>query len=154
MPHPIKPSPLWLEICSSRRSWELSRFLYMLQSSGTWLGRRQGRCTMCGMYLWSCPRASRIFLIQAVLSSDQPSDTADILESYPKIFLKPWKSSSNEVRVHANLTARDLRTTTGKNLKLVKERSGLDPWTANFAQFKVTIWKTNYQKWQQKTNRG
>ena len=49
------------------------------------------------------------------------------------------KSASYEVRVLANLTARDLRTTTGKNLKIVKEASGLDPWTASVAEIKEAI---------------
>ena len=44
-----------------------------------------------------------------------------------------------EVRVLANLAARDLRTTTGKNLKFVKETSGLDPLTANFTEIKKAI---------------
>ena len=35
-----------------------------------------------------------------------------------------------EVRVLFNLVARDLQCTTAKNLKLVENLAGVDPWTA------------------------
>ena len=88
---------------------------------------------------WGCPRATRTFLLQAVLSCGLPSAKAEILGRYPKFFLGLRKSASYEVRVLANLAARDLRTTTGKNLKFVKETSGLDPLTANFTEIKKAI---------------
>ena len=67
------------------------------------------------------------------------------------------KSPSYEVAVLANLTARDIRTTTGKNVKLVSEKSGLDPWVYGSARIKEELaraeivevaetdqWRTDY----------
>ena len=46
-----------------------------------------------------------------------------------------------EVRVLFNLVARDLQSTTAKNLKLVKESSGVDPWTAGPGKLKEALQK-------------
>ena len=88
---------------------------------------------------WGCPRATRTFLLQNVLSNGLPSARADILGRYPKFFQGLRSSASYEVRVLANLTARDLRTTTGKNLRAVRVASGLDPWTDSYAKIKDAI---------------
>ena len=88
---------------------------------------------------WGCPRATRTFLLQKVLSSGFSSARADILGRYQMFFLGLRKSASYEVKVLANLTSRDLRTTTGKNLKTVKEASGLDPWTASPTKVKKAL---------------
>ena len=39
----------------------------------------------------------------------------------------------------ANLASRDIRTTTGKNLKYVEEVSGLDPWQYSSARMKQEL---------------
>ena len=39
----------------------------------------------------------------------------------------------------ANLVSRDLQTTTGKNLRTVKEASGLDPWVASPSMLKRAV---------------
>ena len=39
----------------------------------------------------------------------------------------------------ANYTARDLRTTTGKNLRVVREASGLDPVKSSWLKLKAAI---------------
>ena len=39
----------------------------------------------------------------------------------------------------ANLISRDLRSTTGKNLKTVRDASGLDPWVTSFGKMKNAI---------------
>ena len=46
---------------------------------------------------------------------------------------------SYEVRTAALLSARDLRTVTGRNLALVAEQSGYDPWTASTARVRVAL---------------
>ena len=51
---------------------------------------------------------------------DMSSARTDILGRYPKFFLSLRESTCYEVRVLANLTATDLRTTTGRNLRAVK----------------------------------
>jgi hypothetical protein len=88
---------------------------------------------------WECPRETKTFLLQNVLSSEMTSARTDILGRYPKFFLSLRKSACYEVRVLAYLTSRDLRTTTGKNLKAVREASGLNPWDSSFAKVKSNI---------------
>ena len=47
-------------------------------------------------------------------------------------FFRSLRSApSHEVRTAALLAGRDLRTVTGRNLKLVEEKSGQDPWVAS-----------------------
>ena len=60
-------------------------------------------CNVSVKIAWGCPRATRTFMPQAVLSNGLPSAKADILGRYPKIFLGVRKSASYEVSVLANL---------------------------------------------------
>ena len=76
---------------------------------------------------WDCPRGTKTFLLQNVLSSDMSSARTDILARYPKFFLSLKRSASYEVRILANLTAKDVRTSTGRNLRTVREACGMDP---------------------------
>ena len=48
-------------------------------------------------------------------------------------------SPSSEVRVMAGLAGRNLGTTTGRNLRLVSELSGLDPWIASSEKIKEQL---------------
>ena len=67
------------------------------------------------------------------------------------------KLPSYELVVLDNLTARDIITTTGNNVKLVSEKSGLDPWVFGSARIKEELaraeivevaetdqWRTDY----------
>ena len=83
---------------------------------------------------WEVPRATRTYLVQQVLGAGLTSAKTDILASLRK-------SPSHEVAVLAGLTARDLRSTTGKNIKLVHELSGLDPWEYGSARIKDELAK-------------
>ena len=88
---------------------------------------------------WSCPRWTRTFLSQQVLSLDMTSAKTDILGRYGK-FAKGLKSSTcDEVRVLFNLVSRDLQSTTGKNLKLVMVKSGLDCLTTSPFKLKKAL---------------
>ena len=78
---------------------------------------------------WSCPRWTRTFLMQKVLAGDLTSARTDILGRYGKFCRGLRTSVSQEIRVLFNLVSRDLQCTTGKNLKLVSDSAGLDPWT-------------------------
>ena len=88
---------------------------------------------------WECPRETKTFLLQNVLSSDMTSARTDILGRYSKFFLSLKQSACYEVRVLANYTARDLRTTTGKNLREVRDASGLDPVQSSWWKVKTAI---------------
>ena len=52
----------------------------------------------------------------------------DILSRYSKFSMGLRTSVSSEVRVLFNLCARDLQSTTAKNIKFVENKSGSDLW--------------------------
>ena len=77
---------------------------------------------------WDCPRATRTYLVQNVLSCGFSSARTDILARYVKFFKGLLWSASWEVRYLARLVSRDRSTVTSCNLRMVEEASGLDPW--------------------------
>ena len=80
---------------------------------------------------WSCPRWTRTYLLQQVLSCGEISARTEILSRYSK-FCKGLRASvSPEVRVLFNLAARDLQSTTGKNIRFVQDQSRTDLWTVS-----------------------
>ena len=103
------------------------------------------------------PRWTKTFLLQQVLLCGETSARIDILSRYAK-FCKGLKTSiSQEVRVLFNLVARDLQTTTAKNIRFVQEESETEMWTVcptklkQALQSKSTVeipghdgWKVNY----------
>ena len=46
---------------------------------------------------------------------------------------------SQEVRVMFNIAARDLQTTTAKNIKFVENQSGIDPWIVGPEKLKQAL---------------
>ena len=48
---------------------------------------------------------------------------------YLKFFRGLLKSPTREVLIMANIAARDVRSTVGKNLHFIQTESGKDPWT-------------------------
>ena len=80
---------------------------------------------------WSCPRWTKTFLLQQVLSCGGTSARTEILGRYAKFSQGLRTSVSKEVRVLFNFVARDLQTTTAKNLKFVTDQSGTDVWTVS-----------------------
>ena len=73
---------------------------------------------------WDCPRGTRTYLVQQVLACGTSSARTDILTRYSKFFKGLRNSPSREVAVLANLVARDRRSVTGSNVKLVMQKSG------------------------------
>ena len=86
---------------------------------------------------WSCPRWTRTFLLQQVLASGMRSARTEILGRYGKFCL----GLRTSVRVLFNNVSRDLQCTTAKNLKMVRDMSGLDPWTAVPWKLKEALFK-------------
>ena len=77
---------------------------------------------------WSCPRETRTYLVQQVLSCGLDTARCDILTRYSKFFKNLRCSPSKEVAVLANLVSRDIQTTTGSNIRMVEEASGMSAW--------------------------
>ena len=65
---------------------------------------------------WDCPRETRNYLVQQVLSCGMTSARIDIMSRYAKFFKGLRTSTSMEVSTLANLVGRDVQTTTGKNI--------------------------------------
>ena len=90
-------------------------------------------------FTWSCPRWTRTFLLQQVLSCGMTTAKTDILGRYVKFIRGLRTSVSQEVRVLFNLVARDLQTTTAKNIKFVEDSSGMDTWTVGLVKLKEAL---------------
>ena len=108
---------------------------------------------------WSCPRWTKTFILQQVLSPNMLSARTDILARYGKFSRGLRSSISQEIRVLFNFVVRDIRSTTSRNINLVKNKSGLDPistgnWTLKEALHKAELveipgqdmWKIDYTK--------
>ena len=89
--------------------------------------------------VWNCPRQTKTFLLQQVLSSGLSSARVDILGRYVNFFRCLRTSSSLEVRVLANLVCRDVQTTTGRNIRTVRVASGMDPWQTSKRKLKPEL---------------
>ena len=76
---------------------------------------------------WCVPRSTRTYLLQHVLSAGLPSARVDILARFGNFFRSLRLSPCKEVAVMASIVGRDMRTTTGSNLKLPEESTSLDP---------------------------
>jgi hypothetical protein len=88
---------------------------------------------------WPVPRSTRTYLLQQVLSSGITSAKVDILARYANFYRGLRKSPCPEVAVMANIVGRDIRSTTGSNLKLLEESSGLDLWVFDSSRIKVEL---------------
>ena len=80
---------------------------------------------------WGVPRATHTYLVNHLLAVNHSSFREQLLVRYVKCFHKLRNSNSAPVKLLANVVARDIRSTTEKNLHLIEEESGLDPWTSS-----------------------
>ena len=88
---------------------------------------------------WNCPTQTETFLVQQVLSVGMFSARIETLAKYVTFF-KGFRASQNqEIRTIVHLTGRDILSTTGKNMKTIREASGLDPWQASPTRKKVAL---------------
>ena len=90
----------------------------------------------CLKLSWKVSRECRNYILEQVLAPHCPPVMQILLARFHTFFLSLLESPSSEVRIIARLAARDLRTSLGSNLRLLKEKSGLDPWIATPATMK------------------
>ena len=88
---------------------------------------------------WDCPRQTRSYLLKHVLACNLSSAKTDILSRYAKFFHSLRLSTSREVAVMAALVSRDIRSTTGSNLRMIEDTSGLSPWTTSQWRLKAAL---------------
>ena len=76
---------------------------------------------------WGVPRGTHTYFVDRMLGSGISHVRTDILSRYIKFFKSLRESPSVEVSVLVHIVARDVRTTTGRNIQHVQEMTGLDP---------------------------
>ena len=88
---------------------------------------------------WGCPQWTRTYFVQQMLSCGQTSAKVDILTRFSKFFTSLRNSASHEVQVLSRYLARDVQSVTGKNMRLVQETTGLDPWTTSQGRLRSAL---------------
>ena len=89
--------------------------------------------------IWGCPLWTRTHFVQQMLCCGNTSAKVDILSRYAKFFHSLRFSASKEVQVLCRYVARDVQTVTGKNLQLLKDITGMDPWTTSNGRLKEAL---------------
>ena len=88
---------------------------------------------------WGCPRATRSYLVQQVLSCGSISAQSEIQARYCRFFRGLRASSSYEVACLSNLLSRDIRSCIGGNLYYISNLSGKDPWVDSSIAIKSAL---------------
>ena len=89
---------------------------------------------------WGVHRGCRTYLLQQVLAPGVTSLRVNLFMRFHTFFRSMLASPSPEVQVVARLAARDLRSSVGSNLALLREESGgLDPWTSPPGRLKAAL---------------
>ena len=88
---------------------------------------------------WRVPRSTKTFLLQQVLAPGFVSAKVEILARYTNFFHSLRTAPSHEVRTAALLGSRDLRSVTGRNLSLIADLTGLDPWCSSTARVRAVL---------------
>ena len=88
---------------------------------------------------WGCPQQTRTFFLHNLLSCGFSSARVDILTRFVKFYHSLRHSPCYEVQVLSRLFGRDVRSTTGKNLKLIKEETDLNPWSCSPSKLKTAL---------------
>ena len=62
-----------------------------------------------------------------------------LYQRYVKFFKKLRTSKSDKIQLLVNIVARDIRSTTGKNLDHIFRLTGLDPWDVNEETIEMSL---------------
>ena len=88
---------------------------------------------------WGVPRATHTYFVQQCLAPGATSARAEVLARFTGFYAGLRNSPSHEVRTVALLAGRDLRTTTGSNIRMVEEASGLSVWSSTTSQVRSAV---------------
>ena len=69
----------------------------------------------CVKLAWDIPRSTHTYLVENLFGVNHVSHKKQLLARYVNFLKSLMKSISNEVKVVANIVARDIRSVTGKN---------------------------------------
>ena len=95
---------------------------------------------------WGVHRGCRSYLLQHVLAVDFVPMKVKLLTRFLGFFRSLLESPSREVSVAARLGARDLRTTIGQNLDLIRRVTGLDPWCVSQQTLRSVLMQTESEE--------
>jgi hypothetical protein len=95
--------------------------------------------TTCIKLAWQVPRGTHTYFVDRMLDCGISNTRDDILARYVTFLKALRKSPSKEVSVLVNIVGRDIRTTTGNNLHLVRDLTRLDPWSCSSGQVKKVL---------------
>ena len=90
---------------------------------------------------WGVHRGCRTYLLQSVLAPGIPSMRVKLLTCFLGFFHSLLSSPSEEVSVVARLAARDVRSSVGSNLAIIRDETKLDPWMLNKTTLSSTMTK-------------
>ena len=86
---------------------------------------------VCVKLAWNVPRSTHSYLVDNLLGVNHQSTKNQLMSRYVNFFKSLLKSKSDEVKILSNIVARDVRSVTGKNLRLIETETGLDPWKSS-----------------------
>ena len=89
--------------------------------------------------VWGCPIWTRTYILHNLLNCGQSSARVDIIGRYGSFYKGLRDSASHEVRVVSRYVARDVRTTTGKNLGLLRSLTGLNLHSVSTSSLKSAL---------------
>ena len=72
------------------------------------------------------------------------SARVSILSKFVNFFTNLRSSASKEVQILSRFVARDVRSTTGRNLQFIVEATGLSPWTSSTKRIKNVLVQREY----------
>ena len=89
--------------------------------------------------IWGCPLWTRTYFVQQVLACGYFSARVEILTRFVKFFHSLRYSACKEVQILSRYVARDMQTVTGRNLQLIKDLTGLNPWSTSTSKLREAI---------------
>ena len=94
----------------------------------------------CIKLAWDLPRATRSYFL-GYLSGGMVTVKWDIISRYAGFFKGLLSSPSMEVRILARLVAKDIRTTTARNLLVLRRETGGLGWTSSARELRKELRK-------------
>ena len=95
----------------------------------------------CVKLSWNVPRSTYTYNVENVLAANFVSLRHQAYARYVSFFQGMFKSSSKEVRHLVRIVARDVRSVTSRNVKLIESVSGLSPW--DYSKWRIKEKLTN-----------
>ena len=82
----------------------------------------------CVKLVYKVPRSTYTYLVEGFLARDYISLRNQVLSRYPGFLQNLLASPSKEVRLLANIVARDPQSTTSRNIKYIETLTDLSSW--------------------------